>query len=105
VTTGGPDAARAEIDRMRRRIDELDEQIVRLLAERTAVVRALTEHKSDEAAVRSPDRVRQVLDRVEALAERHEMPPEVARETYRALIEQLTRMQLELLARRRGAPA
>ncbi|RZU53884.1 isochorismate pyruvate lyase [Krasilnikovia cinnamomea] len=100
----GPGYAQGEIDRMRNRIDELDEQIVALLAERTAAVRILTEHKTDEAAVRSPDRVRAVLARVEMLAERHGMPPRIARETYRALIEELTAMQLVRLARRRGTP-
>lgn len=89
---------------MRVRIDELDDQIVRLLAERTAAVRVLTEHKSSEAAVRSPDRVHQVLQRVEALAGQHGMPPEIARETYRTLINQLTRMQMDRLAERQGTP-
>ncbi|SHN13235.1 chorismate mutase [Cryptosporangium aurantiacum] len=98
-------AAQAEIGRMRHRIDEIDEQIVGLLAERTAAVRILTEHKTDEDAVRSTDRVRQVLARVEMLAERHDMPPQIARETYRSLIDQLTTMQLERLAQRRGTPA
>lgn len=102
MTAAADDDSRREIERMRARIDELDDQIVRLLAERTAAVRVLSEHKSDEAAVRSPDRVHQVLQRVEALAERHGMPPEIARETYRTLIDQLTRLQLDRLAERQG---
>ncbi|ATO17565.1 chorismate mutase [Micromonospora sp. WMMA2032] len=95
----------ARIAELRAAVDRLDQRIVELLAVRTRVVRELTVHKSDEAAVRSPDRVRQVLDRVRELADRHAMPPEVAVATYRALIEELTRMQLEMLAARRAAPA
>ncbi|WBC16527.1 chorismate mutase [Micromonospora sp. WMMA1998] len=95
----------ARIAELRAAVDRLDQRIVELLAVRTRVVRELTVHKSDEAAVRSPDRVRQVLDRVRELADRHGMPPEVAVSTYRALIEELTRMQLEMLAARRAAPA
>ncbi|WP_238424221.1 chorismate mutase, partial [Micromonospora parastrephiae] len=83
--------------------DGLDERIIALLAERTRVVQELSAHKTDEATVRSPDRVRQVLDRVHDLADRHGMPPAVAVGTYRALIDELTRMQLDMLAARRAA--
>jgi isochorismate pyruvate lyase len=95
----------ASIDQARQQIDELDRQIVALLAERTRVVAVLTEHKTDEAAVRSPDRVRQVLSKVERLAEEQGMPPAIAVATYRTLIEQLTDMQLERLEQRRGSAA
>lgn len=91
------------IAELRVAIDGLDRQIIALLAERTRVVQELTVHKTDEATVRSPDRVRQVLDRVHAMAAGHGMPPEVAVGTYRALIEELTRMQLDMLAARRAA--
>ncbi|SBT43359.1 chorismate mutase [Micromonospora auratinigra] len=101
----GATAGPARIAELRATIDGLDQRIVALLAERTRVVRELTVHKSDEAAVRSPDRVRQVLDRVRGLADRHGMPPEVAVGTYRALIEELTRMQLDMLAARRAGTA
>ncbi|WP_435821799.1 chorismate mutase, partial [Micromonospora taraxaci] len=84
-------------------IDHLDQRIIALLAERTRVVQELTAHKTDEATVRSPDRVRQVLDRVSDLAVGNGMPPEVAVGTYRALIDELTRMQLDMLAARRAA--
>ncbi|MEU7793193.1 chorismate mutase [Micromonospora tulbaghiae] len=100
----GTDGA-ARITELRAAVDRLDQRIVELLAVRTRVVRELTAHKSDEAAVRSPDRVRQVLDRVAELAGRHGMPPEVAVATYRTLIEELTRMQMDMLADRRVAGA
>ncbi|TNH29677.1 chorismate mutase [Micromonospora orduensis] len=99
VSAAGP----ARIGELRAAIDGLDERIIALLAERTRVVRELTAYKTDEATVRSPDRVRQVLDRVSGLAERNGMPPEVAVGTYRALIDELTRMQLDMLAARRAA--
>ncbi|WP_446211831.1 chorismate mutase [Micromonospora sp. IBSANI012] len=104
-TPAGAAEGPTRIAALRARIDGLDQRIVELLAERTRVVRELTVHKTDEAAVRSPDRVRQVLDRVHDLAERHGMPPAVAVGTYRALIEELTRMQLEMMDARRAEPA
>ncbi|MEU7653472.1 chorismate mutase [Micromonospora taraxaci] len=104
---GSPPAGAADgparIAELRGVIDHLDQRIIALLAERTRVVQELTAHKTDEATVRSPDRVRQVLDRVSDLAVGNGMPPEVAVGTYRALIDELTRMQLDMLAARRAA--
>lgn len=104
---GSPPAGAADgptrIAELRGVIDHLDQRIIALLAERTRVVQELTAHKTDEATVRSPDRVRQVLDRVTDLAVGNGMPPEVAVGTYRALIDELTRMQLDMLAARRAA--
>lgn len=92
----------ARIRELRGSIDELDRQIVGLLAERTRVVRELTEYKGDEAAVRSPGRVEQVVGKVRGLAEEHRMPPGIAEATYRTLIDELTRLQLDRLAERRA---
>lgn len=91
------------IAQCRRLIDDLDRRIVALLAERTGVVRTLTESKDDEAAVRSPSRVEAVVARVRALAEEHGMPPGIAEATYRTLIGELTQMQMERLEQRRAA--
>ncbi|WP_052847675.1 chorismate mutase [Streptomyces avicenniae] len=91
------------IAELRVSIDALDRRIVALLAERTAVVRELTEHKRDEQTVRSPARVEEVVSRVRALAEEHGMPPGIAEATYRALIAELTALQMDRLHERRAA--
>ena len=93
------------IGELRLVIDGLDRRIVALLAERTRVVRELTEFKDDEQAVRSPDRVALVVAKVRALAEENGAPPEIVEATYRALIEALTELQLARLAERRTAAA
>jgi isochorismate pyruvate lyase len=86
----------------RAEIDALDREIVALLARRTRVVRELGRLKRDEQTVRSPDRVRQVLERVRALAEAQGMPGQIAVRTYEALIAALTDLQLEELEARRA---
>ncbi|WP_434594163.1 chorismate mutase [Streptomyces sp. A5-4] len=93
----------ARIEELRGSIDVLDRQIVRLLAERTAVVLELTEHKRDEETVRSPRRVEQVISKVRRLAEEEGMPPAIAEATYRTLIAELTDLQMRRLAERRAA--
>ncbi|WP_240108453.1 chorismate mutase [Streptomyces sp. MUM 203J] len=95
----------AAISELRRSIDVLDGRIVSLLAERTDVVRTLTEHKNDEVAVRSKGRVEEVVARVRALAEERGMPPGIAEATYRTLIDELTGLQLDRLAERREGAA
>ncbi|MCX4687011.1 chorismate mutase [Kitasatospora purpeofusca] len=93
------------IEELRLSVDALDRRIVGLLAERTAVVRELTGFKRDEETVRSPGRVEQVVAKVRGLADEHGMPPGIAEATYRTLIDELTRMQMELLDERRAAAA
>nr|WP_026247964.1 chorismate mutase [Streptomyces sp. SID8354] len=86
---------------MRARVDVLDEQIVELLAARTAVVRRIGALKGaqrrSEEEVRSPQRVERVVARVRSLADSHGMDPNIAERTYRALIAALTDMQLQAL--------
>ncbi|PKW10908.1 isochorismate pyruvate lyase [Streptomyces sp. 1222.5] len=91
------------IEELRVSIDALDRQIVALLAERTAVVRELTEFKQDEQTVRSPRRVEQVIAEVRGLADAQGMPPGIAEAVYRTLIDELTNLQLRRLAERRAA--
>ncbi|GGU00855.1 chorismate mutase [Streptomyces violascens] len=93
------------IDELRVSIDALDRQIIALLAQRTAVVRELTEFKNDEETVRSPGRVAQVIEKVRRLAADEGMPPGIAESVYRTLITELTDLQMGLLAERRAAAA
>ncbi|MGC0327351.1 isochorismate pyruvate lyase [Streptomyces sp. SAI-170] len=93
------------IEELRVSIDALDRRIVALLAERTAVVRELTEFKQDEQTVRSPQRVEQVIAKVRDLADAQGMPPAIAEAVYRTLIRELTDLQLRRLAERRAAAA
>ncbi|MFJ8041052.1 chorismate mutase [Kitasatospora sp. NPDC096147] len=88
------------IAELRGRIDALDEQLIAVLAERVGVVREVARHKTDEAAVRAPDRVEQVVAKVRALAEAHGLPPELVEKVYRLLIAELTALELASVERR-----
>jgi isochorismate pyruvate lyase len=78
------------LDEVRTEIDRLDEQIVRLLAERGGYVLAAARFKNSAADVRAPQRVEQVIARVRDHALRHGALPEVVERTYRPLIEAFT---------------
>lgn len=88
---------REKLASLRSQIDEVDREVVALLARRTAIVREVMCLKGDEEAVRSPARVEEVVVRVRRLAVAAGMPPTVAEATYRAMITSLTAMQMEHL--------
>lgn len=83
------------LDQVRAGIDRLDEQIVRLLAERGGYVLAAARFKDSADAVRAPQRVEQVIAHVRALAEVHGAMPDVVERAYRALIAAFIEAELE----------
>lgn len=80
------DPQTASLHDVRAAIDSLDGQIVELIANRQRWVEAAGTLKSDEQAVRAPDRVEQVISKVRGLAFEHGASPEVVEAAYRALI-------------------
>jgi isochorismate pyruvate lyase len=80
----------ATLGALRERIDALDVQIVRLLAERGACVRDATRFKRDAFQVSAPARQAQVFARVRALAQEYDdqFPglADVVESTYRTLV-------------------
>lgn len=75
---------------LRDSIDELDEQIVNLLAKRALCVIDATRFKRDAFQVSAPTRQEQVFQRVRQLAARHESAfagfPDLVESTYRTLV-------------------
>ncbi len=71
---------------VRERIDALDVQIVKLLAERGRYVRDAARFKRDAFQVSAPQRQQQVFDKVRRLAEQEGAYPEVVEACYRAMV-------------------
>ena len=79
---------------VRAQIDRLDEEIVKLLAERAMYVKDAARFKRDAFQVSAPARQAEVYARVRALAERHNPDfnsgfaglPDVVEAAYRALV-------------------
>ncbi|EFH7885453.1 MULTISPECIES: chorismate mutase [Klebsiella] len=74
------------IEDVRKRIDEIDSQLVRIIAQRSECVKAAAAFKTDHAAVRAPDRVEQVINRVRKQANEAGLPETIIEKTYRAMI-------------------
>jgi isochorismate pyruvate lyase len=78
----------AEMAAVREKIDSLDEALVKLLAERQRQIEAAAEIKSRIGwPARIQPRVEEVLGRVAAQAEKHDLDAGLARSLWSALIE------------------
>jgi isochorismate pyruvate lyase len=86
---------------VRSHIDDLDTQLVALLARRQVLVEAAAGFKRDERAVRAPDRVDQVITAVRRKAEAAGLDPAVAEAVWRSMIAAFIELEL---ARHRGRP-
>ncbi|WP_367137505.1 chorismate mutase [Saccharothrix sp. HUAS TT1] len=71
---------------VRARIDVIDTELVGLLARRQELVRAAASFKSDDRAVRAPDRVAAVVESVRERAAAAGLEPAVAEAVWRAMI-------------------
>ncbi|OUM42664.1 chorismate mutase [Arthrobacter sedimenti] len=81
-------------------INEVDEQIVSLISRRERLVRRAGALKRDDASVRAPARVEQVITNVRGYAAQQGVDPTVVEETYRAMIAAF--IEFEMRVRREG---
>ncbi len=72
---------------IRREIDRLDRDLVRLLAERFGYVQRMAEIKSDPAEARVDSRVNDVLEKVRALAAEQGLDGDLLADMWERLIE------------------
>ena len=79
-------AQSASLAEVRHNIDRLDRQLVALIAERGAYVRQAAGFKKSAEEVPAPQRVAQVLAKVDALAIELGADPAVVNATWRAMI-------------------
>jgi isochorismate pyruvate lyase len=89
------------LSEVRLRIDDLDTQLVALLARRQVLVGAAAGFKDDEHAVRAPERVDQVITAVRRKAMAAGLDPAVAEAIWRSMIAAFIELEL---ARHRRTP-
>jgi isochorismate pyruvate lyase len=85
-----------DIAEARAKIDGINEQIIRLIAERQQWVAAVGKLKKDEGAVHAPDRVEQEIRKVRQLATDFGASPDVVEATFRAMIAAFTDFELDV---------
>jgi isochorismate pyruvate lyase len=92
------------LNEVRKNIDMVDREIVRLLAEREGYVRQAARFKKTRADVVAKERAEEVVGKVRVLAEGHEASPEVVEEVYRAMISSFISLEMDEHARDLGYP-
>jgi crotonobetainyl-CoA:carnitine CoA-transferase CaiB-like acyl-CoA transferase len=84
-----------DLDEVRKSIDAVDREIVRLLAEREGHVRRAAYLKETREDVEAPDRVEEVVRNARTLAGEHGANPDVAEEVYRAMISRFVSLEMD----------
>lgn len=85
----------SSIEDVRKAIDDIDSQLVSLIAQRGRMVKAAAGFKKDQDAVRAPDRVQRVIDKVRAEAAEAGVPEDIIEKIYRAMINVFIDYELE----------
>ncbi|MBG6184369.1 isochorismate pyruvate lyase [Arthrobacter sp. CAN_A214] len=85
-----------KLNAVREAINEVDEQMVALISRRERLVRRAGALKHDDASVRAPARVEQVISNVRGYAEKQGVDPTVVEETYRAMISAFIELELQV---------
>ena len=75
---------------VRTNIDRIDDQILRLMAERSRYVAQAGRFKTSAATVRDEARIRQILTSIREKAATQGVSPDVAEATFRAMVEGFT---------------
>lgn len=85
LKTTPPEQCRS-LEEIREGMDALDREIIRILVERVAYVKAAAKFKTSAAAVAAPDRVQKVLDTRRVWANEAGLDGEVVRALYRDIV-------------------
>jgi isochorismate pyruvate lyase len=89
-------ADREQLAAVRVAVDEVDEQIVTLIARRERLIRISGTLKGDDAEVRAPGRVEKVIEHVRAAAVKKDIDPDIVEKTYRAMITAFTELEMKV---------
>ncbi|MHA6802954.1 chorismate mutase [Salinifilum ghardaiensis] len=82
------------LDDVRATIDQLDDRIVALLAQRQTQVRAAAAYKTDEDAVRAPDRRTRMMERLRTRALEEGVDPTLIEQVYTTMIDSFIELEL-----------
>ncbi|ARU63495.1 hypothetical protein CBW65_22690 [Tumebacillus avium] len=90
------------IEEVRDCIDRIDDQLVRLLAERSDYVQMAMTFKHDASEANVPSRNEEILERVRNLSVEYGMDAGIIDAVYRTMIEKFVSLQQQLLSKNEG---
>ena len=83
------------IEEVRNNINNIDEQIVKLIAQRGKFVNQAAKFKKDSDAVKAPKRVEEVINKVKKLAQLNGANEEVVENVYRTMINNFIKAEMK----------
>lgn len=91
----GLDVNFSSIEEVRNCIDQIDSSLVKIIAQRAECVKAAATFKTNHSAVRAPDRVEQVINKVRKKATEEGLPEVIIEKVYRAMIDAFIDYELD----------
>ena len=83
------------IEEVRNNINNIDEQIVKLIAQRDEFVKQAAKFKKDSDDVKAPERVEEVINKVKDLAKSTSANEEVLENVYRTMINSFIKAEMK----------
>ncbi|AJA46935.1 chorismate mutase [Clostridium pasteurianum DSM 525 = ATCC 6013] len=83
------------LNEVRENIDRIDNEIVKLIAERSYYVKQAASFKKDSQDVEAPKRVEMIIEKVCKLAEDNNLNPHIIEIIYRNMINSFITLELE----------
>ncbi|MBD3831070.1 MAG: chorismate mutase [Arcobacter sp.] len=83
------------IDEVRNNINNIDEQIVKLIALRGGFVKQAAKFKRDNEDVKAPKRVEEVISKVKNIARLNGANEEVVENIYRTMIDSFIKLEMK----------
>jgi len=84
-----------DLAEVRWNIDNIDNQIVKLIAKRSYYVKQAANFKKDAEDVKSPKRLELVIEKVRRIAEENKLNPDIIEVVYRNMINSFINLELE----------
>ena len=92
----------SSLEEVRSNIDRIDNEIIKLIAERTGYVKLASSFKKDESGVKALDRVEAVIKKVREKALEYGADPDMVEALYREMISSFINMEMDEFRKDQG---
>ncbi|MEA3496480.1 MAG: chorismate mutase [Bacteroidota bacterium] len=89
------------LEKIRKEIDSIDEEIISLIAKRYEFVKSATDFKDSEKSVLATERQKEMNRKRKLIAKKHNLPIDLIESVYSKMIKYFTEKQMELWQKRK----
>ena len=90
----------SSLEEVRSNIDRIDNEIIKLIAERSDYVKQASSFKKNESGVKAPNRVEAVIQKVREKALEYGANPDMVEKLYREMISSFINMEMDEFKRK-----